>query len=60
MKRMIMSESMAAYAIVVMLVLFALLTSCAPKPINMSRGYKNPTEYHRTPAKGGGTWVNVK
>lgn len=60
MKKMIMNESAAAYAVVVMLVLFAILTSCAPKPINMSRGYKNPTEYHRTPAKTDGSWVNVK
>lgn len=49
MKKMIMSETAAAYGVVVMLVLFALMTSCSG-PYNVSNGYKNVKPLHRTTA----------
>lgn len=49
MKKMIMSETAAAYGVVVMLVLFALMTSCSG-PAQVSYGYKNPKPLHRTTA----------
>lgn len=49
MKKMIMSETAAAYGVVAMLVLFAILASCSG-PTQISRGYKNPKPAHRTTA----------
>ena len=45
MKKMIMSETAAAYGIVVMLVLFALMTSCS-SPYNVHAGFKHPKPLH--------------
>lgn len=55
MKKQLMSETAAAYGVVAILILFALLTSCSG-PRNMHRGYKTPSTKYVKPAKTGGTF----
>lgn len=50
MRKMVMNETAAAYGVVVLLILFAMLTSCAG-PTRISSGYHANNHYHHTPAR---------